>query len=76
MFLRDSLEFKNKQKKHLEILMQEATGGITKRDILPNTAQPLQGEVEAMYFVELRHFFENSISRRIMNSRQDLYDGK
>lgn len=37
----------------MKILIEEAVSGVTQRDVLPNTAQPLQGEVEAMYFNEL-----------------------
>ena len=76
MFIRDNMEFKEAQKEHIHILIDEARDGITQRDVLPNTAQPLQGEVEAMYFNEINRFFENSISRRIMKRNQDLFEGK
>lgn len=76
MFLRDEAKFKSSQDRHVKILTEEAVSGVTQRDVLPNTAQPLQGEVEAMYFNDIDHFFENSISRRVMKHRQDLYEGK
>lgn len=76
MFLRDEPNFKENQDRHVKILIEEAVRGVTQRDVLPNTAQPLQGEVEAMYFNDINHFFENSISRRVMKYKQDLYEGK
>lgn len=76
MFFRDESKFKESQNHHVEILVEEAVSGVTQRDVLPNTAQPLQGEVEAMYFSDINHFFENSISRRVMKNRQDVYEGK
>lgn len=76
MFLRDEPQFKKLQNDHVKILLEEAVGGVTQRDVLPNTAQPLQGEVEAMYFSDINHFFENSISRRVMQHGQDLYERK
>ena len=56
-------------------LVQEAASGETKVDVLPNTAQPLHGEIEAMYFKAIRNFFENVISKRIMTQSQDLCEG-
>ncbi|MBQ9200171.1 MAG: hypothetical protein IJ141_08340 [Lachnospiraceae bacterium] len=76
MFLRDELSFKAKQEEHMKDLLEEISTGVIEMDILPNTAQPLQGEVEAMYFNEINRFFENSISRRIMTRNQDLYEGE
>lgn len=76
MFSRDKSLFQKNQADNVETLINEAINGITKRDILPNTAQPLQGEVEAMYFNDINHFFENSLSRRIMGIKQDLFEGK
>lgn len=76
MFLRDEPGFKESQNRRVKILVEEAASGVTQRDVLPNTAQPLQGEVEAMYFSDINHFFENSISRRVMKHGQDLYEGK
>lgn len=76
MFLRDEPKFRKSQDRHVKILIEEAVNGVTQRDVLPNTAQPLQGEVEAMYFSDINHFFENSISRRVMQYKQDLYEGK
>lgn len=76
MFRRNEPQFEEEQEKNVERLINEAVSGVTERDILPNTAQPLQGEVEAMYFNSLNQFFETSLSRRIMNSNQDLYEGK
>lgn len=76
MFLRDEAKFKKSQEHHVKVLTEEAVQGVTQRDVLPNTAQPLQGEVEAMYFSDINHFFENSISRKVMKHTQDLYEGK
>ncbi|MBR1598160.1 MAG: hypothetical protein IJ661_04495 [Lachnospiraceae bacterium] len=76
MFRRNEPQFKKEQENNIQLLINEAVDGITERDILPNTAQPLQGEVEAMYFNALNQFFETSLSRRIMNIDQDLYEGK
>ena len=33
---------------------------------------PLQGPFEAYYFQAVRNFFENSISHRVMNHKQDI----
>ncbi len=64
------------QKKNINILMQEGLQGVTKRDVLPNTAPPLEGEIEAMYFNELRMFLKTSIAARCMSLNQDLCGGK
>ena len=66
MYARDTIEFKQESKKHIDILMKELTTGITKRDVLPKGGQYMQGEAEAMYFQSLKNFFENSISHLVM----------
>ena len=33
---------------------------------------PLEGPFEAYYFKEIRNFFENSISHRVMDYKQDI----
>ena len=66
MYLRDGIDFKEEQRKHVQSLVNEGVEGITQKDVLPNSAQPLQGEVEAMYFKEMREFLENSVSEIVM----------
>lgn len=76
MYLRDTAKYQKEQEVFQKALVEEAVKGITKLDTLPNMAQPLQGEVEAMYFKSLRDFFENSVSHRIMSFGQDVCEGK
>ena len=76
MFIRDGADYQRKQELFISMLVEEAVTGVTKMDTLPNMVQPLQGEVEAMYFKSIRDFFENSISHRVMSIHQDLYEGK
>ena len=76
MYMRDTAEFQEEQERIIGELVNEAKNGVTKLDILPNMAQPLQGEVEAMYFKSIRVFFENSISHKVMALHQDLHEGK
>ena len=76
MFLRDSIEYRKEQTILIKKLVDEAVNGITVLDTLPDIAQPLQEEAEAMYFESVRNFFENTISHRIMTIHQDLYEGK
>lgn len=66
----------SRQKRNRDILIQEGLTGITKRDTLPNTALPLEKEMAAMYFKELREFFKTSLAARCMNLNQDVYEGK
>lgn len=66
----------SQQKRNRDILMQEGLAGITKRDTLPNTALPLEKEMAAMYFKELREFFKTSLAARCINIHQDVYGGK
>lgn len=76
MLKRDSAEYQKNKERFIEKLVDEAVTGITKLDTLPNMAQPLQGEVEAMYFKTIRNFFENSVSHKAMTIHQDVYEGK
>lgn len=39
---------------------------------LYETKYPLSGPFEAYYFKEIRDFFENSISHRVMDYKQDI----
>ena len=57
-------------------LIEEAVSGITKMDILPNKAQPLQREGEKAYFKEMRDFMENSIAVRTAAVANDVFEGK
>ncbi|MBR1742460.1 MAG: hypothetical protein IJ733_11470 [Lachnospiraceae bacterium] len=71
---RESIERIKAQEMHRKSLIGEAVGGQTKLDTLPNTAQPLYGEMEAMYFKSIRNFFRNNIFRSIIDRPQDLYE--
>lgn len=68
MYKRDTAEFRAIQSSRIEMLIGEAVKGVTKRDTLPNSAQPLQGEVEVVYFKKMRDFMENVIVKRIINA--------
>lgn len=76
LYERDTAEYQKTQENFINLLVDDAMSGETKLDTLPNMAQPLQGEVEAMYFKSIRNFFETSISHRIMSLHQDLFEGK
>ena len=72
-FKRDTIEFKERQKNIIEKLVQEASCGETKRDVLTSTGRSLLcKEAEVMYFKAMRDFFETSISHMIMNKNQDI----
>lgn len=72
MFERDTIEFQKKQEKMIELLVNEAITGKTKIDVLDNSGRCLWcPEAEAMYFKSISDFFQNSISKRIMNINQD-----
>lgn len=75
MLNRRMVGYEAERKKEINILLGEALNGITEMDILPNSAQPMHGEVEAMYFKSIRNFMENTISRTIMNHDQDIFRG-
>lgn len=75
MFERDQLQYINTQFKNISSLVNEAVTSKTKVDALSNSAQPLRGEAEAMYFKAIRVFFENIVSRKIMNHNHDVYRG-
>lgn len=55
-----------------EQLVKEGVNGQTVMDILPNTAYPLQGESEAMYFKYAREFLKTSVAHKIMERNQDI----
>ena len=76
MYQRDMASYQERQQRILEKLVDEAANGITKCDTLPNKAQPLQNEVEAMYFNSIRIFFTKMISHKVMSYDQDIYEGR
>ena len=76
MSCRGSVRYNKRKQAIINELVDEAITGDTKIDTLPNTAQPLQGEVEAMYFKEIRSFMENSVSQLVMTRGQDIYIGE
>lgn len=72
MIKREEFDFLSEQNRRYGVLFDEINNGVIKRDILPNTAQPLQGEVEAVYFSKINRFFSNSISHMVMSNNQDI----
>ena len=75
MYARETDEYRKKSELRIEKLVQENASGITERDTLPNTAQPLHGEVEAMYFNAMRAFLESGIIRDIVNRDIKPFEG-
>lgn len=76
-YLRDTKEYKEKQKKFIELLVEEAATGVTKMDNINGTGRCLFcPEAEAMYLTEIRNFFENSISHKIMTKNHDTSEFK
>ena len=77
MYKRDTIEYQSKQLKNIEMLVNEAINGVTKMDKLDNSGRALFcPEAEAMYFNAIRTFFENSISKRVMDYNQDNSETK
>ena len=71
-FERDTKEYQEEQERIIKNLVQEAVTGETKMDSLDNSGRSLFcPEAEAMYFQEVRNFFENSISNKVMTRNQD-----
>lgn len=71
-FKRDTKEYQERQEIKIEKLVEEAVTGETKMDTLDNSGRNLFcPEAEAMYFQEVRNFFENSISNKVMTRNQD-----
>lgn len=69
-FERDTIEYKNKEKEHLDILMKEIETGIIKKDVLNGRGRVIDcREAEIDYFNHINKFFENSISYRIMHDK-------
>ena len=72
VYKRDTIEYQKIQEKNIELLVNEAMTGKTKMDVLDNSGRCLWCfEAEAMYFKAIRDFFENSISKRVMDINQD-----
>ena len=46
------------------------------RSVYKVSGNILKNEAEAMYFLAIRKFFENSISHRIMTHNQDIYENE
>ncbi len=66
-FKRDTKEYQEEQERIMKNLVQEAVTGETKMDTLDNSGRCLFcSEAEVMYFQEVRNFFENSISKKVM----------
>ena len=71
-FERDTKEYQEEQERIIKNLVQEAVTEKTKMDSLDNSGRSLFcPEAEAMYFQEVRNFFENSISNKVMTRNQD-----
>jgi hypothetical protein len=68
MLNKESTEYIKMREIHRKKLIREAETGETKLDTLPDTAQSLNGEFEAMYFKSIREFFKNSFSESIIKN--------
>lgn len=76
-YQRNTIEFKNQQRINIALLVYEAISGVTKKDIIDNTGRCLWcHETEVMYFKLVRDFFENNISKIIMERNQDNHEVK
>lgn len=73
MDARTSLEYVKTQTQRRKHLVNEGVSGETVRDILPNTAYPLHGESEAMYFKNARDFLKTGLAHRIIGADQDIF---
>ncbi len=62
------------RKRRRETLVLEGITGKTVKDTLPNTAYPMTGEAEAMYFENAREFLKTSLAYNVMCCHQDIVD--
>lgn len=68
-------EYSRQQRRNVKILIEEGVNGITQKDTMPNSAFPLVGEAEAMYFKGARDFLETTLAHIIYNRDQDVFGG-
>lgn len=74
-FQRDTKELKKENEAYIDMLINEALSGVTKMDTLKNEGRILScREAQIMYYTAIRHFFQNSISKRVMNHNQDIFE--
>lgn len=56
----------------INLLMEEVTAGVVKRDTMKNSSYEFSGETQAMYFSVLRNNMESDMAYAVMNCDQEV----